>query len=104
MPRARAAPPVWPSPTRGAQNAIEFLCREAVTTIYELEHMGLPFNRTPDGRIAQRFFGGHTNNDTGKPVRRACYAADRTGHMILPTPYPQRIKKSGTFFHPLPVP
>jgi succinate dehydrogenase / fumarate reductase flavoprotein subunit len=82
----------------GDQDAIEFLCREAVTTIYELEHMGLPFNRTADGRIAQRFFGGHTNNDTGKPVRRACYAADRTGHMILQTLYQQCIKQGVTFF------
>ncbi|HSR48128.1 MAG TPA: FAD-dependent oxidoreductase [Anaerolineales bacterium] len=82
----------------GDQDAIEFLCREAVTTIYELEHMGLPFNRTPDGRIAQRFFGGHTNNETGRPVRRACYAADRTGHMILQTLYQQCIKQGVTFF------
>jgi len=82
----------------GDQDAIEFLCREAVDTIYELEHMGLPFNRTPDGRIAQRFFGGHTNNETGKPVRRACYAADRTGHMILQTLYQQCIKQGVTFF------
>ena len=58
------------------------MCEEAVPTVYELEHMGLPFNRTPDGKIAQRYFGGHTNNDSGKPVRRAAYAADRTGHMI----------------------
>ncbi len=81
----------------GDQDAIEFLCREAVTTIYELEHMGLPFNRTPDGRIAQRFFGGHTNNTTGRPVRRAAYAADRTGHMILQTLYQQCIKQGVTF-------
>ena len=81
----------------GDQDAIEFLCREAVTTIYELEHMGLPFNRTPDGRIAQRFFGGHTNNESGKPVRRACYAADRTGHMILQTLFQQCIKQGVTF-------
>ncbi|HET7009746.1 MAG TPA: FAD-dependent oxidoreductase [Anaerolineales bacterium] len=82
----------------GDQDAIEFLCREAVTTIYELERMGLPFNRTAAGRIAQRFFGGHTNNDTGRPVRRACYAADRTGHMILQTLYQQCIKQGVTFF------
>jgi succinate dehydrogenase / fumarate reductase, flavoprotein subunit len=82
----------------GDQDAIEFLCHEAVTTIYELEHMGLPFNRTADGRIAQRFFGGHTNNDTGKPVRRACYAADRTGHMILQTLYQQCLKQGVSFF------
>ena len=69
----------------GDQDTIEFMCEEAVPTIYELEHMGLPFNRTAEGKIAQRPFGGHTNNETGKPVRRACYAADRTGHMILQT-------------------
>ncbi|MEK6588788.1 MAG: FAD-dependent oxidoreductase [Chloroflexota bacterium] len=81
----------------GDQDAIEFMCEQAVPTIYELEHMGLPFNRTPDGKIAQRYFGGHTNNLTGKPVRRACYAADRTGHMILQTLYQQCIKHKVTF-------
>ncbi len=82
----------------GDQDAIEFMCGEAVPIVYELEHMGLPFNRTPDGRIAQRPFGGHTNNQTGKPVRRAAYAADRTGHMILQTLYQQCIKQRVTFF------
>ena len=82
----------------GDQDAIEFMCREAVKTVYELEHMGLPFSRTPDGRIAQRPFGGHTNNETGKPVRRACYAADRTGHMILQTLYQQCIKNNVRFY------
>ena len=82
----------------GDQDAIEFMCHEAVPTIYELEHMGLPFNRTPDGKIAQRRFGGHTNNRTGQPVRRACYAADRTGHMILQTLYQQCIRQQVTFF------
>jgi succinate dehydrogenase / fumarate reductase, flavoprotein subunit len=82
----------------GDQDAIEFMCREAVQTVYELEHMGLPFSRTPDGRIAQRPFGGHTNNETGKPVRRACYAADRTGHMILQTLYQQCIKNNVRFY------
>jgi len=82
----------------GDQDAIEFMCSEAVPIVYELEHMGLPFNRTPDGRIAQRPFGGHTNNQTGKPVRRAAYAADRTGHMILQTLYQQCIKRRVTFF------
>ncbi len=82
----------------GDQDAIEFMCNEAVPAIYELEHMGLPFSRTPDGRIAQRPFGGHTNNITGKPVRRACYAADRTGHMILQTLYQQCIKNNVNFF------
>jgi succinate dehydrogenase / fumarate reductase flavoprotein subunit len=82
----------------GDQDAIEFMCEEAVQAVYELEHMGLPFSRTPDGRIAQRPFGGHTNNVTGKPVPRACYAADRTGHMILQTLYQQCIKNHVNFF------
>jgi succinate dehydrogenase / fumarate reductase, flavoprotein subunit len=82
----------------GDQDAIEFMCHEAVQAIYELEHMGLPFSRTPQGRIAQRPFGGHTNNITGKPVRRSCYAADRTGHMILQTLYQQCIRNQVTFF------
>ncbi len=82
----------------GDQDAIEFMCEEAVPAVYELEHMGLPFSRTPDGKIAQRPFGGHTNNITGKPVRRACYAADRTGHMILQTLYQQCIKNNVRFF------
>jgi len=82
----------------GDQDAIEFMCNEAVQAVYDLEHMGLPFSRTPDGRIAQRPFGGHTNNLTGKPVRRSCYAADRTGHMILQTLYQQCIRNQVTFF------
>ncbi|MCK5428944.1 MAG: FAD-dependent oxidoreductase, partial [Anaerolineales bacterium] len=83
----------------GDQDAIEFLCNEAIEAVYELEHMGLPFSRTPEGRIAQRPFGGHTNNITGKPVTRACYAADRTGHMILQTLYQQCVKQRVTFFN-----
>ena len=82
----------------GDQDAIEFMCFEAVQAVYEMEHMGLPFSRTPDGRIAQRRFGGHTNNITKKPVTRACYAADRTGHMILQTLYQQCIKNNVNFF------
>ena len=82
----------------GDQDAIEFMCKEAPEIVYELEHMGLPFNRTKEGKIAQRPFGGHTNNDTGKPVMRACYAADRTGHMILQTLYQQSIKNKVTFY------
>ncbi|MFH1908943.1 MAG: FAD-binding protein [Chloroflexota bacterium] len=82
----------------GDQDAIEFMCNEAVPAIYELEHMGLPFDRTPDGKISQRPFGGHTNNVTGKPVSRACHAADRTGHMILQTLYQQCIKNKVTFY------
>ena len=62
----------------GDQDAIEFMCYEAPQAIIELENYGLPFDRTPDGRISQRPFGGHTNNVTGKPVRRAAHAADRT--------------------------
>ncbi len=82
----------------GDQDAIEFMCQEAVQAVYDLEHNGLPFSRTPDGRIAQRPFGGHTNNLTGKPVPRACYAADRTGHMILQTLYQQCIKNHVNFY------
>ena len=82
----------------GDQDAIEFMCFEAVQAVYELEHYGLPFSRTAEGKIAQRPFGGHTNNVTGKPVRRACYAADRTGHMILQTLYQQCIKNKVKFF------
>ena len=82
----------------GDQDAIEFMTNEAIDAVLELEHMGLPFDRTPEGRISQRPFGGHTNNETGKPVRRAAHAADRTGHMILQTLYQQCIKNDVTFF------
>ncbi len=82
----------------GDQDAIEFMCDVAPEVVYELEHMGLPFSRNPDGTIAQRPFGGHTNNLTKKPVTRACYAADRTGHMILQTLYQQCIKHNVTFY------
>jgi len=82
----------------GDQDAIEFMCEEAVNAVYELEHMGLPFDRTPDGKISQRPFGGHTNSVTGKPVRRAAHAADRTGHMILQTLYQQCLKNKVNFF------
>jgi succinate dehydrogenase / fumarate reductase flavoprotein subunit len=82
----------------GDQDAIDFMCHEAPQAVLELEHMGLPFDRTPDGRISQRPFGGHTNNETGKPVRRAAHAADRTGHMILQTLYQQCIKNKVNFF------
>jgi succinate dehydrogenase / fumarate reductase, flavoprotein subunit len=82
----------------GDQDAIEFMCNEAPQAVLELEHYGLPFDRTPEGRISQRPFGGHTNNVTGKPVRRACHAADRTGHMILQTLYQQCLKNNATFY------
>ncbi len=81
------------------QDAARIMCHEAVDVVYELEHMGLPFNRTEEGKIAQRPFGGHTNNETNQPVRRACYAADRTGHMILQTLYQQCMKQHVTFFN-----
>ncbi len=81
------------------QDAVEILCREAVETVYELEHWGLPFSRTPDGKIAQRPFGGHTREFGKAPVRRSCYAADRTGHMILQTLYQQCIKNDVHFYN-----
>jgi succinate dehydrogenase / fumarate reductase, flavoprotein subunit len=80
------------------QDAVDVMCREAIDTVIELEYMGLPFDRTPEGKIAQRRFGGHTNNETGKPVQRACHAADRTGHMILQTLYQQCIRNNVNFF------
>jgi succinate dehydrogenase flavoprotein subunit len=81
------------------QPAAQLMCEEAVDAIYELEHWGLPFNRTPDGKIAQRRFGGHTRNHGEGPVMRACYAADRTGHMILQTLYQQCVKRNVRFFN-----
>src|SRR6202790_5737681 len=80
------------------QPAAEILTREAIDAVYELEHRGLPFNRTKDGRIDQRRFGGHTRNFGEAAVRRACYAADRTGHMILQTMYQSAIKNQVRFF------
>jgi len=80
------------------QDSVDILCKEAIETVIELEHMGLPFDRTAEGKISQRRFGGHTNNETGKPVMRACHAADRTGHMILQTLYQQCIKNEVNFF------
>jgi succinate dehydrogenase / fumarate reductase flavoprotein subunit len=83
----------------GDQDAIEFMCEQAVQAVYDLEHFGLPFSRTAEGRIAQRPFGGHTNNQTGKSVRRSCYAADRTGHMILQTLFQQCVKNDTKFYN-----
>ncbi len=80
------------------QNAAVILAEDAVQAIYDLENKGLPFSRTPDGLIDQRRFGGHTRNYGEAPVRRACYAADRTGHMILQTLYQQCIKNNVRFF------
>ena len=80
------------------QDAAEILARDAVDAVIELEHMGLPFDRTPEGRIEQRRFGGHTANYGERPVMRACKSADRTGHMILQTLYQNCIKQQVTFF------
>lgn len=80
------------------QNAALVLAEEAIAAVVELEHYGLPFDRTPEGRISQRRFGGHTSNFGEKPVRRACHSADRTGHMILQTLYQQCIKNEVNFF------
>ena len=81
------------------QNVAEAFAHEVIEAVYELEHMGLPFSRTPEGRIAQRKFGGHTREFGKSAVERACYAADRTGHMILQTLYQQSIKDNVTFFN-----
>ena len=81
------------------QDAAEIMCKEAIDAVIDLEKMGLPFNRTPEGRIDQRRFGGHTRNHGEAAVRRACYAADRTGHMILQTLYQNCIKKGIEFFN-----
>ncbi len=82
----------------GDQDAIEFMCREAANVVYDLEHMGMPFDRNPDGTIYQRPFGGHTANYGEKPVQRACAAADRTGHAMLHTLYQQNVQARTTFF------
>lgn len=76
----------------GDQDAIEFMCQMAPKVVYELEHLGMPFDRNPDGTIYQRPFGGHTANLGEKPVQRACAAADRTGHAMLHTLYQQNVR------------
>ncbi len=82
----------------GDQDAIEYMCREAVPAVHELEHFGVPFSRTSDGKIYQRPFGGHMRDYGAAPVQRACAAADRTGHAILHTLYQQCLKRSAEFF------
>lgn len=82
----------------GDQDAIEILTKDAPRAIYELEHLGVPFNRTKEGKIAQRAFGGHTRNFGEAPVKRACYAADRTGRVILDTLWEKCLQK-GVLFH-----
>ena len=81
------------------QDAAEILAKEAIDAVIDLENMGLPFNRTPEGKIDQRRFGGHTRDHGKAPVRRACYAADRTGHMILQTLYQNCVKHGVEFFN-----
>ena len=81
------------------QDAAEIMCKEAIDAVIDLEKMGLPFNRTPEGRIDQRRFGGHTRNHGEAAVRRACYAADRTGHMILQTLYQNCVKQGVEFYN-----
>src|SRR3954454_811598 len=81
------------------QDAAEIMAKEAIDAVLDLEKMGLPFSRTPDGLIDQRRFGGHTRNHGEAAVRRACYAADRTGHMILQTLYQQCIKQTVEFYN-----
>ncbi|MEV5549031.1 succinate dehydrogenase flavoprotein subunit [Streptomyces sp. NPDC052309] len=81
------------------QDAAEILAKEAIDSVLDLEKMGLPFNRTPDGTIDQRRFGGHSRNHGEAPVRRSCYAADRTGHMILQTLYQNCVKEGVEFFN-----
>ena len=82
----------------GDQDAIEYMCREAVPAIVELEHYGVPFSRTEEGKIYQRPFGGHMRNFGEAPVQRACAAADRTGHAILHTLYQQSLRHNAEFF------
>jgi len=81
------------------QDAAEILAKEAIDAVLDLENMGLPFNRTPDGKIDQRRFGGHTRDHGKAPVRRACYAADRTGHMILQTLFQNCVRLGVNFFN-----
>src|SRR5215510_10224243 len=81
------------------QDAAEIMAKEAIDAVLDLERMGLPFNRTPEGKIDQRRFGGHTRNHGEAAVRRACYAADRTGHMILQTLYQNCVKQEVEFYN-----
>jgi succinate dehydrogenase / fumarate reductase, flavoprotein subunit len=83
----------------GDQDAIEIMAKDAPRTLIELEHMGVPFNRTPEGKIAQRAFGGHTRNFGQAPIKRACYAADRTGRVILDTLWEKALQQGIRFFN-----
>ena len=81
------------------QDAAEIMCKEAIDAVLDLEKMGLPFNRTPEGKIDQRRFGGHTRDHGKNPVRRSCFAADRTGHMILQTLYQNCVRQDVEFYN-----
>ncbi len=81
------------------QDAAEIMCKEAIDAVLDLERRGLPFNRTPEGKIDQRRFGGHTHHHGEGPVKRSCFAADRTGHMILQTLFQQCVKQNVEFFN-----
>jgi succinate dehydrogenase / fumarate reductase flavoprotein subunit len=83
----------------GDQDAIETMAKDAARTVFELEHLGVPFNRTAEGKIAQRAFGGHTRNFGQAPVKRACFAADRTGRVILDTLWEQCLQRGIEFYH-----
>lgn len=82
----------------GDQDAVEILVKDSPRAIYELEHMGVPFSRTAEGKIAQRNFGGHTRDYGKKPVKRACYAADHTGRVVLDTLFDQCLRHQATFY------
>lgn len=90
---------VMGSDSMGDQEAIEYMCKEAPETVYELEHMGLPFSRTEEGKIYQRAFGGQTMNYGGDIVHRTCCAADRTGHAMLHTLYQRNIEAKTNFLN-----
>ena len=87
----------------GDQDAIEIMAKDAPRTLIELEHMGVPFNRTPEGKIAQRAFGGHTRNFGQAAVKRACYAADRTGRVILDTLWERALQMGITLLQRIPA-
>src|SRR5512147_269586 len=82
----------------GDQDAIEIMVKDAPRVIYELEHMGVPFSRTPEGKIAQRNFGGHTRDYGKSPVKRACHAADHTGRVVLDTLFDQCLRQQAKFY------
>src|SRR6202049_1697934 len=82
----------------GDQDAIEYMCKTGPEVVYELEHMGLPFSRTEEGKIYQRPFGGQSKNFGGEQASRTCAAADRTGHALLHTLYQQNLKAKTQFF------